>query len=403
MSGLPQPTKTRIRSLILNGVDLTEFVNRLSVYETIKKPYHTAKLTIIDNNNLLENMGLVGEETCSFAFDGGEIGNPRLDPITGEETSTFGLYENTLKVLSVHGNKSKQGLRSMQYDIHLIGQEFFSDKENLVQREFKGIPGTAAISQIHSEYIGGGLNIHGSSTTIGKESYRVQSKHPFTGINEIRQRLVPEGNWVYFKNRDGHHLAPLSALYAEAGNDETFIQKATWGANWFDVVEAQRAIIVAVADVDDQKPGSAASGARASTKGQKQSIFDLATKKMVKDGMKGGKLGGMPNMHMIDSKNNDEASDPSAKTIGENLFRSQVQDTASMSVKVPIQSGINVTVGRGCYLSLMAPIGDLTSPPDGGGESRLAGTYMIADLCHELFLDDRQQNGTTTFQAYRVS
>ena len=383
---LPQPTKSRVRRLTLDGVDLTEYCNRLSIYETIKKPYFTGKFVIIDSRNIIENMGLKGEETLSYAFDGGD----------GK------VFEGSMKVLAVHGNKSTQSLRSMKYDIHTIGQEFFNDKKNLVQQGFKNMPGTAAAQAIHGQYIGGALNcIAGSLGVLGQESYTCKSKHPFKAINEIRERLNPQGNWLYFKNQLGHQFGPLEAFMAQAGSDETFIQKATWGANWFDVIEAEHAIIMAVADVDDQKPGSAGAGAKASTKGgQSQNVFDMRTKKSVKKTRGGaGGRGGMPNYSLMDGANLPLSVDPSAKAIAENAFAAAVRDSPMMTVKVPIQTGINVTVGRGCYLKLIPPIGDLDEM---SGYSSMSGRYMLSDLAHELFLDDRQMNATTTFQAYKV-
>ncbi len=378
--GLPQPTKSRIRKLTINGIDLTEYCNRCAIYETIKKPYHTAKLVLADSRGIISQAGWYGEEDVFIAFDGGE----------GR------VYESSLKLLAVHGNKSTQGLRSMQYDIHCIGNEYFNDKKSLVKEGFQGIPGTAVISGIHGRYIGGGLNIlRGSLGPIGKESYTVKSKHPFTAINEVRERLNPQGHWLYFKNLYGHQLGPLEAFMSQASADEKFIQKATWGVNWFDHLEAQRSIIMAVANVDDQKPGSAGAQARASTKNQGQMVFDMQSKKKVKS--KGG--GGMPNFSLMDAANLPTSVDPSAKAIAENAFGAEVRDGPMMTVKVPIQTGINVTVGRGCYLRLIPPLGDLDEPE---GPDRMSGLYMIADLAHELFLDDRQMNATTTFQCYKV-
>src|SRR5688572_22842845 len=140
---LPQPTRARLRSLVLNGTNLTELCTRLDVFETIMKPYLTAKLEILDNTNLLENSNLVGGETCTFSFDAGE----------GQ------VYDATLNLLQIKGEKPVPGLRAQKYTIDLIGPEYFKDKQNLVQQSFRGQPGSSVIQQLHGRFFGSALRI----------------------------------------------------------------------------------------------------------------------------------------------------------------------------------------------------------------------------------------------------
>jgi hypothetical protein len=406
---LPQPTKARVRSLFLNGFDMTKHVTKISVYETIHKPYLTAKVTIIDNNYLIENMGLVGGEPCSFAFDGGDY-----------------VYENTLYILKVKGMKSNQSLRSQIYDIDLIGIEYYNDKQNIVQRSFKQIPGTAAIAAIHGQFIGGGLNIVGTSMgPIDKESYIAAGTHPFKAINDIRQRLnfggSQSGNCLYFKNKFSMNLGPLEAFMAQATADQTFTQKATWGINWFDVIAAQNAIIAAQAEVDGKDGGRSGMQDVASSASQEKKVWDNRTKKLTVDkgaskisarvsnissllspilgGGGAGGHGGKPNYTIMDGARLPTSTDPSNMAEAQSLFASLVKNGPRLTVKVPIQSGILVTVGRGCWLNLIPPIGDL----DNVIGNSMTGMYMLTDLCHELFLDDTQMNATTTFQCAKTS
>ncbi len=405
MTGLPQPTKTRIRSLYISAPgahivldplgapvsdpwNLARFVNQLSVFETIKKPYLTGKIVLIDNNNLLDNMKLRGGEPCSFAFDGGD----------------GYVYEQTLNVFSVHGNKSKAGGRAMQYDIVLIGPEYYRDKEQIVQHPFKMMTGTAAASAIHNRYIGGGLNIiMGSMGMMFKEPGTIKSHKPFKAMDEIRQRLCfpgNDGNCLYFKNKFGHQFGPLAAFMAAASSGgQKFIQKTTWGRNFIkDTFEAQAAILFAAADVSDQKPGSAGSQQGGEAKNPNKTVYDNRLKKITQKINPGG--GGMANFFMHDGALVDAAVAPFAKRGQEGITRAGVMDGPMMTVSVPIQTGLNVTAGGGCELSLLPPIGDLGQPL---GPSIMSGNYMIADLEHKCFLDDRIMNATTTFQAYLVS
>src|SRR5688572_21272877 len=322
MTGVPQPTKTRVRKCFIVGnrpdpvtgsstVNLREFTTSICVYETIHKPYLTGKIRITDSMNLLENLGLAGGEPVTFAFDGGD-----------------GLvYENTLYVLSMAGNKRSDSLFSAEYDLQLIGPEYFNDKKNVVQQSFKHIPGTTVISNIHGQYIGGALKVLAQSMgPISKESYIVSGTKPFKAINDVRSRLnfagYPSGNCLYFKNIKGHVLGPFEALFKNLSANETFTQKNIWGSNFLqDSIDAQRAIIAAVAKVEDSPGGRGSVGDIAAAASSKKNVFDLQSKSnTVKTNTSSPKLGsiignagallskiigggngGLPNMFLMDA------------------------------------------------------------------------------------------------------
>jgi hypothetical protein len=359
---------------------MTRHVNELRVYETIHKPYHTAKMVIIDNNNIMDNIGLHGGESCSFVFDGGN-----------DE-----VYENELHVFSVHGERSNQSLRAQIYDVHLIGAEYFNDKKSLVQQSFKNIPCTAAISQIHNKFIGSGLRVLTSSNgPIAKESYIVSAVKPFKAISDLRRRCVygGGGNTLYYKDNQSCVLTPLKTLQSQLSAMETFYQKNTWGKNYFDIQIVQ-AIIAISAQVDESKGGRGSVDGVAETQNQGKSVFDLQTKKEV-TGKRGG---GLPNNQTMDGNDQPKSTDQSSKTESERSESAEFRNGPMVTVKVPIQTGIHCTVGKGIYLNILPPIGDMDDI-DANGNPSMSGLYMVVELCHELKLDDRQMNGTTVMQA----
>ncbi len=267
---------------------------------------------------------------------------------------------------------------------------------------FKNIIGTAAAQAVHGRYIGGALNtIMGSLGMLSKESLTLKSIKPFKAMDEIRQRLSfpgNDGNCLYFKNNRGHQFGPLSGFMAQAGVDQTFKQKTTWGRNFIkDSFEAQWAILFCAADVSDQKPGSTGAQNRGESKGQGRTVYDTRLKSIIEKMNPGG--GGKANFHLHDGAFVDKAVAPWAKLLQENIFRAAVKDGPMMTFKVPIQGGLGITCGRGCYLDILPAIGDLTNPNRVSSQS---GKYMIAKLCHELFLDDRTMNATTTCEAYKI-
>lgn len=407
---LPQPTKSRVKSLYIAGVDFTAHVNQLRVYETIQKPYLTAKITIIDNNNVLDNMGLVGGEPVEFSFDGGD--GP--------------TYDASLYVLKVKGQKSNDSLRAQIYDIECIGVAYFNDKKNLVQKSFKFIPGTQAIQSIHSQYVGTDAGLRILAESIGPlslQSYIVSAQKPFKAINDIKKRLnyggFKSGSTLYYRDRDSYVLGPLEALFAQLSAQQTFYQEATWGKNWFDVVRAQNAIISVVADCDYNDSGRSSMSDIADKVSQEKKVFDFRIKDLAVNKSAsmpsigsivgsafslasavlggGSSHGGKPNYSVMDSAHLPTQLDPSAKSEAEQLYGALIKNGPGLTVKVPIQSGIQCTVGKGADLRLLPPVGDVNEI----GPNMASGMYLITDLMHYLCSDDRQMTGVTIFQCAR--
>jgi hypothetical protein len=399
------PIQVNIRSFSLSTGSLDAFGNPLpdanilghlrsiSIYESIYKPYHTAKLVVEDHNNIIENMNLRGGEACSVAWDCDE---PKI-------------YETTLYVFSVHGQQTSRNPRCVTYNIELIGAEYFSDAKNLVQNSYKNIPATSAISAIFNQYIGGSLEIkQPSNGPISKEGYIKSAIKPFKAIDDIKKHcnFGGSGNCLFFKDAKHHVLSPLEVLFATMGIQETFNQIHTLGSQWpLDILRERNVIIVAEANVDDKGRASTDSVARA--QGAGQSLFDMRTKNRAIDKIQaksmgsilgsipgiGGKLGGVANYGVMDGAHQPTSVDPNQKSPQEHFSAALFQNGPGMRVKVPIQSGMYVTVGKGIYLNLLPPMGDI----DGYGRSDMSGEYLVTEVCHELQLVNKTVQATSTF------
>lgn len=406
---IPLPTKCRFNSFVLKGIDLTRHLSKLKVYETIFKSYLTANATITDNNNLLESMQLTGGEPCSFVIDAGD----------GR------MYEASMTVLAVKGEKLTQGGRTVMYEINLVGNEYFADKQNLLQQSFKGISGTQAIAKIHQNFFGTPLKILAESLgPISLQSYIVSSKKPMTAISDIMKRLnfaqFNSGNVLYFRDAKEAVLAPMEALFSNMSAQQQFFQENTLGKNWFDIVRAENAIIAAIASVETNKSGRGGMDKIAGAAAQEKKVFDFRTKNVVVDlparkiaegivtgqalgllapilnGMMGGH-GAQPNYMTMDSSHLPTELDQSNGTEQERLYRAMIGNGPALTVKVPIQSGILCTVGKGADLKLLPAIGDL----DNVYPNSMSGMYLITQLCHDCAADDRMVQATTTFECVR--
>jgi len=385
--------KVRMIKLTLNGQNVLQYIASLSIYETIYKPYHTASLVVEDNNNVIENLNLKGGEPCEIVFDSGEPS----------------VYENTLYVFSLHGQKSRKSARSATYTIELIGPEYFSDRKGLVQRSFKDVPATSAIVQIFNEHIGGSLKVKMPSIgPISKEGFIKSAVKPFRAIDDIKKfcNFGGKGNCMFFKDIKSCVLSPLGVLFDTMGTQEVFNQIVTIGVRWpEDILRERNMIIVAVAEVDISKSGRGGSDALAAASSQEQKTFDLQTKNKTRNqsagggggnfpGM-GGNHGGFPNYSIMDGAHQPTSIDGAAKTVAERLEAAKFDNNPWMRVKVPIQSGMNCTVGNGIELNLLPPMGDYNQY----GKSDMSGKYLVCDLSHDLVLVEKTINGTTTMNA----
>lgn len=91
-----KPTEGYLRGVFLDGANITDYVQCVRVYETLCKPYLTVHLTIIDNNNVIENLRIYGGEACQLAFSSPP--NPRV-------------YDCYVMVLSLSAQQSPTNLK----------------------------------------------------------------------------------------------------------------------------------------------------------------------------------------------------------------------------------------------------------------------------------------------------
>lgn len=414
MSIETQPTKGKVNYCVVNGVDESRHLTNIKVYESMDKEYITAKLTFMDTNGWFIKMNLKAGDNINLSFDG----------------NNSKVYEANLFILKFDGQRSNDNLRSMIYTVDLVGEEYYKDRGAMVQKSFKNIPGTAAIQAIHGEFFSTPLKILQQSIgPIGTiNPHVIASRKPFAAIDDLKRRLmfgsVSTGAAMYFRDVEGHVLAPLETLLTSMSNQQTFIQKATWGAHWEDIFNTRNAIIWAASEYDDKRGGSRSSGQSISAAANQSKVtLDLKTlkqkfsqaKSFIGTGSLGGgnvpsfgsaiggqnNLGGIANFILQDTSQIPESTQPSNKAGEENYYTAAVKNGPGVTVQVPIQTGLNCTVGKGVYLILQPPTGDITSAGAAFNDNDSTGMYLVWDLVHSLDLDDRIMPGTTVLRCVK--
>lgn len=416
IDGFIQPNKGRIRSVTMKGTELREYTQVVRIYESILKPYLTATLVMLDNNNLLQNMNIVGGEEVVMTFD-----SPPNDRV----------YTQTMNLMSMKGRQSPGSLKSQIYEVTLIGKTYFQDKAALVQKHFGQITGTAAIQQIWNEYLNGDRPLSvkvPSDGFLGKDNdtSTIENLKPFAAINQIKKYLYygsyKTGVPLLYRDRDAVNLTPLQFLYDSLSSQQTFYQKETWGANFFDPL-IYNAIIVAHTDVDTEEGGGrSAIQDTAATINQSQIVFDhfkgtiAAFKPVAKIaagfggkgvgdllsgnlfGLTPGSVGGSPNVQVTQSNRWQRTSAPDNKTMTERRYSAEAREGPQLKIKVPMQTGIDVTVGKGVTCYLMPPSGDLV---EASSAYDLSGLWLCKELVHEIYGDFREVQATTTMHLMR--
>lgn len=402
------PTKVRLLRCTIKGVDARLHCNGITVYEDMCKPYITATVHIVDNANMINALELQRGDQIDFAFDTG-----------------FGTYRSTQYLLDIPKEMSTKGLRTMVYDLMTATAGYFNDRANMVQRADVNVPASSVAASIHNEFIGTDAPLRMLVQTVGLIAktdiggFQTTNKHPFKAIQDILDRAVfpgyPSGTPVYFRDRDSYVIAPLEHLFATMSPQEHFVQKATWGSDWrhtFADSESRFAIIAAKTILSDQESSGrgSAGNVTAALKGS-INMFDIAqgTELLRNLGQSGGiggalnrfasgRIGGIPNVLQMDTRRNEPSTEQGMNSIIENAFKARVKNATAYLVKVPIQSGISCTIGKGAHIRLLPPVGDQQSM----GRQRVGGLGLLSHLMHECWFDNRSVQGTTTFRLVQL-
>ena len=212
-------------------------------------------------------------------------------------------------------------------------------------------------------------------------------------------------------------MCPLETLFASRGSQQDFWQKNTWGSEFEHTLgggnpKSTTAIIAAKTVVKEKEAGGR-TGAASIARGMAGAlnIWEIAggnnpIANFTASSGGGGagassaaqnftsKRGGMANFHQNDERRNPMSTNQAINAVAENAFQAAVKDSTNYLIKVPIQTGINVTVGLGCDAHLIPPIGDVLS----NRRNEIQPNMLVADAMHECYFDQRLLQATSTFR-----
>lgn len=405
-----QPTKVYLKLARIAGVNFIEAasnrvvenfaVHSLRVYEDICKSYFTAQLIIEDQNN----------NTDPYLYPGADV---LLSWATEPGSKT---YTEKFRVYSIESKPKGNDLYAgMLITINLIGDEYYNDTQNTVLQNFSNVPATAAAAQIHNQYLAenGGMQVSASRGMIGLEEHphQVLNMKPIKAIHDLLDKAVSvtvaTSAFTYFRNKPGYVIAPLEELLTTSPIAGSFIHKPAQVASLVDTLTGYNNVIhlrpMAPASQDqasgprsaeldsllrtsgffDSKTGNFIT--QAGALGMQRTLQALTNArareelKKVGEAMLGNAMktpfGSRILYNVINEDRQQRTVDkngPGGYNSAEEAFLAALNFTKKYWISVPMQSGIDVTIGR--RINVIYPV----------GERRVAKTLFVARLIHEL-------------------
>ena len=302
----------------------------------------------------------------------------------------------------------------------MVSSEYFTDRGQTVSiNSVVGVTGCQLVQAIWTNcFFKWGLEqpVEDSSFQDGNQPYTCTMTKPFSAIGQIRDiQVYPvdyAGNVMLFHNRTdtGIHQvvhAPLSVIYTGMSSRWTFYQRETWGIDWrhmFGWDNADSAII----SINDQSRSIMLDPKEYSVNKQITVSTDMhagkhAAHDIFPDIAQGAGINNPPSS----SDRVDPEHDP-YNIIARARWYAHCMKAVPKKylVRVPLKTGLNITVGQGCTLKLQptrSKVSQSNRPlPEGSNLIHPhSGDYFITDLIHEIHNDLREVNGTTTFNCLK--
>lgn len=168
-------------------IDLASSFNGASIYESIFTPGIVCDIQVIDMNDLLGQVTLVGDETVVFEIY--VMGSQRAQ------------YRFALHELSELENVGSQ--KGKSYTLKCVSEEAMYAKTNFVQKSYNLLC-SEMIQDIHTNYLKSIKPLE-LENTKAPQKILIPNKSPYEAINLIKKRSVSTEErssfYVYFENR----------------------------------------------------------------------------------------------------------------------------------------------------------------------------------------------------------
>lgn len=168
-------------------IDLTRSFVTASIYESVFTPGMVCDIRVLDMNDLLGEVRLVGDETVDFVIS-----------VMGSEVAQYAFALHELSELTSVGAQ-----RGKTYMLKCVSEEAMHAKTNFVQKHYNMLC-SEMVKDIHENYLRSVKPLE-LEPTRAPQRIIVPHRNPYEAINLIRRRSVSEDDrssfYVYFENR----------------------------------------------------------------------------------------------------------------------------------------------------------------------------------------------------------
>lgn len=188
------------------SLDISSIFLSASIYESIFTPGTVCDIEVLDTEDLLGTVKLLGDETVNFTYS---------IPGTVLGDFKFALYE--LGELEMTGAQ-----KGKKYKLKCVSEEAMFAKTNYVQKSYNQLC-SEMIQDIHSSYLKSQKPLIVEQTKTPQKIV-VPHMNPFRAIEMIRKRSVSAENksplYVYFENRQAeqqtYNFVTIENLFSTA-------------------------------------------------------------------------------------------------------------------------------------------------------------------------------------------
>lgn len=170
------------------SLTLTRSFVSASIYESMFTPGVVCDITVLDTQDLIGNLKLLGDETVSFSFK-----SPNLK----SANFIFALYE-------VSDQQQLASQRAKTYVLRCVSEEAMYAQTNYVQKSYNDLCSNI-VQDICDRYLFTKKRVE-IETTRGNQNILIPHKSPYDAIKMVRSRSVAAGDsrsssYLFFESR----------------------------------------------------------------------------------------------------------------------------------------------------------------------------------------------------------
>ena len=171
------------------SIDLTRSFVSASIYESIFTPGVVCDINVLDTQDLIGSLRLLGDETVEFVFK---------SPNMKTADFTFALYE-------LGDQQQLQSQRAKTYVLKCVSEEAMYAKTNYVQKSYNDLCSNI-IKDICDSYLSTKKRLE-TEETKGIQDLLIPHKSPFDAIKMVRSRAIAasdskSSSYVFFESRE---------------------------------------------------------------------------------------------------------------------------------------------------------------------------------------------------------